>query len=206
MTQRGDMIFDGPDDGATIILAHGAGAPMDHPFMTYHAEALGQAGFRVVRFEFPYMWQRRIDGKKRPPNKGEVLAETWRQVDSRVGASPVIIGGKSMGGRFASMLADELGARACLCLGYPFHPPGKPENLRTAHLETLRTPTLILQGSRDPMGTREAVEQITLSPAVQIHWAEDGNHDLAPRKMSGRTTEQNWQEATQAIVDFIEAL
>jgi predicted alpha/beta-hydrolase family hydrolase len=93
-----------------------------------------------------------------------------------------------------------------LCLGYPFHPPGKPENLQTAHLETLQTPTLILQGSRDPMGTKEAVEQYALSPAVKIHWAEDGNHDLAPRKMSGRTTEQNWQEATQAIVDFIEAL
>ncbi len=111
-----------------------------------------------------------------------------------------------MGGRIASMLADELGARACLCLGYPFHPPGKPEKLRTAHLETIKTPTLILQGSRDPMGSREAVAAMELSPAIRIHWAEDGNHDLTPRKASGHTQDGNWQAAVAAIADFAGSL
>ncbi len=206
MTNRGDLIFDGPDDGTTIILAHGAGIPMDHPFMNFQAEGLSNEGFRVARFEFPYMWQRRLDGKKRPPNRPDVLAETWRQVDSRIGAAPVIVGGKSMGGRFASMLADELGARACICLGYPFHAPGKEDQLRTAHFEAIKTPTLIVQGTRDPMGNRAKVEPLQLSENIKIHWVEDGNHDFVPTKKSGRTTEQNWNEAIQATVAFIEGL
>jgi len=206
MTNRGDLIIDGPDDGTSIILAHGAGIPMDHPFMNFQAENLAAEGFRVVRFEFPYMWQRRLDGKKRPPNKPEVLAETWRQVDSRVGARPVILAGKSMGGRFASMLADELGARACICLGYPFYAPGKETQMRTAHLQTIKTPTLILQGTRDPMGNKATIEPLKLSANVQIHWLEDGNHDLVPTKRGGRTTERNWREGIQTTVAFVEKL
>ncbi len=206
MSPHNDLLFDGPEDGATIILAHGAGVPMDHAFMSHFAEALGARNFRVARFEFPYMWQRRQDGKRRPPNKPEVLLETWRLVDSHIGASPLIVGGKSMGGRFASMLAGELGARACLCLGYPFHPPGKPENLRTQHLEKIHTPTLILQGSRDTMGNRETVEALELPPSIRVHWAEDGDHDLKPRQASGRNHKQNLDEAVEAIASFIEEL
>ena len=91
-----------------------------------------------------------------------------------------------MGGRVASMVADELHARrriaGLLCLGYPFHPVGKPAQLRTAHLAKLKTPTLICQGTRDPFGTRDEVAGYTLSKAIEILWLEDGDHDLRPRK------------------------
>lgn len=101
-------------------------------------------------------------------------------------AGPLVIGGKSMGGRVASMVADELHrdgkAAGLLCLGYPFHPPGRPDRPRTRHLETLETPALICQGTRDPFGTREDVESYRLSDRIGILWLEDGDHDFSPRK------------------------
>ena len=108
-----------------------------------------------------------------------------------------------MGGRMASLIADEVGAAALFCLGYPFHPPGKPERLRTEHLETIATPTLILQGERDPFGTRDEVAGYSLSKAITPHWMPDGNHDLAPRKKSGRTLDENLAEAIDRITGFL---
>jgi predicted alpha/beta-hydrolase family hydrolase len=118
----------------------------------------------------------------------------------------VVIGGKSMGGRIASMIADDAAVTGVVCLGYPFHPPGKPERLRTAHLETLKTSTLIVQGTRDPFGTREEVASYSLSAAIEVEWMEDGDHSLKPRKKSGRTLEDNLAEAVDAIVSFIRSL
>lgn len=156
------IIFDGPDDArATVLLAHGAGAPMDSASMTAAAQALAGQGLRVARFEFAYMAGRRNDGTRKPPPKADKLIAEYRDAVDALGpiAGPLIIGGKSMGGRVASMVADELFATGkiagLLCLGYPFHPPGKPEQLRTAHLEGLSTPALIAQGTRDPFGTRD---------------------------------------------------
>ena len=103
----------------------------------------------------------------------------------------------------ASLVADEAEVAGLVCLGYPFHPVGKPDQLRVAHLQTIQTPTLILQGTRDPFGSREEVEGYRLSPAVTVRWLDDGNHDFAPRKASGRTTEQNWQDAIAAVVGFV---
>jgi predicted alpha/beta-hydrolase family hydrolase len=160
----------------------------------------------VARFEFPYMAHKRSTGQKRPPDREPVLRETWLQVVNRLGRERLVIGGKSMGGRIASLVADEAGVAGLVCLGYPFHPTGKPEQLRVAHLRELRTPTLILQGTRDPFGGREEVQAYGLSPAITVHWLEDGNHDLAPRKASGRTTEQNWQEAIATLVAFVNGL
>src|SRR5438094_291285 len=102
-----DFLFNGPVGAAwTIVLAHGAGAAMDTPFMQFFAGGLASRGFRVARFEFPYMGQRRISGKRGPPDREPVLLETWRQVIQALGAEGLIIGGKSMGGRMASMVAD----------------------------------------------------------------------------------------------------
>ena len=101
------------------------------------------------------------------------MIEAVRETIAGTGA--VFIGGKSMGGRMASMIADEMGVRALVCFGYPFHPPGKPAQLRTAHLETLRTPALILQGSRDPFGTEHEVSTYELSKAIRIEWLPDGS-------------------------------
>jgi len=181
------FLFDGPDTaGVTILLAHGAGAPMDSGSMTATAQALAARGFRVARFEFSYMASRR-QGARKPPPRAETLNPEYREAVAELGAAgPLIIGGKSMGGRIASMVADDLhqqGAIAgLLCLGYPFHPPGKPDQLRTKHLAGLKTPTLICQGTRDEFGTRDEVAGYTLSPAIEILWLEDGDHDLKPRK------------------------
>ena len=198
------FLFDGPERARlTLALAHGAGAPMDSPAMAHHAEGLASRGFRVARFEFPYMAARRRGGKKGPPDREPKLLETWRAVIAALGPERLAIGGRSMGGRMASLLADETGVRALVCISYPFHPPGKPERLRTAHLEAIRTPTLIVQGTRDPFGSPEEIASYALAPAIRLHWAEDGDHGLKPRKASGRTEAQNWDEAEDAIAAFL---
>src|SRR5712691_2037708 len=142
-------LTDGPDDAQqTLVLAHGAGGAMDSTFLNIIARGLAARGMRVVRFEFPYMARRREGEKRGAPDREPVLLDAWRNVVRELGTD-VAIGGKSMGGRMASMVADELGVRGLVCLGYPFHPPGKPQQLRTKHLAALRTPTLIVQGERD---------------------------------------------------------
>lgn len=193
-----------PTGSPTVVLAHGAGAPYDTPFMTTIAEGVAQAGMRVIRFEFPYMQKRRVDGVRRGPNAAAILQKRWRAVVQALRPAPLFIGGKSMGGRIASMLADELNVEGLICLGYPFHPAGRPERLRTEHLRTLKTPTLILQGSRDPMGKREEVAGYTLAETIQVRWLEDGDHSFRPRKRSGLTEAQHLNTAIAAIVSFVQ--
>lgn len=202
-----DFIENGPATApATLVLAHGAGAPMDSPFMERVAGGIGEAGFRVLRFEFPYMAARRHGGKKRPPDRQPVLLATWRSViASQTGQGALVIGGKSMGGRMATLMAAQLsGISGVICFGYPFHPPGKPEKLRTEHLQELSCPTLIVQGERDPFGTREEVPTYGLSPEIGLRWIPDGNHDLAPRKSSGHSVHGNLSDAVKAAVGFLE--
>jgi len=197
-----------PSARLTFAFAHGAGASMDTPFMDFFAEGLAAQGWRVVRFEFPYMARRRSEAKRPPPDRQPVLLQTWRQVIDALGPEKLIIGGKSMGGRMASLIADDAGAgvRGLACLGYPFHPAGKPERLRTEHLATLKTPCLICQGTRDSLGKAEEVAGYDLAKSIRLHWAQDGDHDLKPRKASGRTAEQNWTEALAALDGFFRAL
>ncbi len=182
------FLFDGPEDAAvTVLLAHGAGAPMDSASMTAAANALAKAGLRVARFEFGYMAARRSEGARKPPPRAETLNPEYKAAIAQLAAAgPLVIGGKSMGGRVASMVADELYGEGkivgLLCLGYPFHPPAKPTQLRTKHLAALRTPTLIVQGTRDEFGTAEEVPSYELSEIIELLWLEDGDHDLKPRK------------------------
>ena len=182
-----DFLFDGPDRAeTTILLAHGAGAPMDSASMAATAQALAAAGFRVARFEFGYMAARRTGLRKPPPRAESVQPEYIAAIDALGAEGKLIIGGKSMGGRVASIVADKMHAEkriaGLLCLGYPFHPPEKPQQLRTAHLAHLKTPTLIVQGTRDPFGTPDEVAGYALSKAIEFLWLEDGDHDLKPRK------------------------
>ena len=198
--------FDGPQASAlTVALAHGAGAPMDSPFMDMFADGLAARGLRVARFEFPYMRRRRTEGGRRPPDRAPVLLDAYRQAIAALGGGArLVVGGKSMGGRIASMLADEVGAQGLVCLGYPFHPPGRDASpQRIAHLATLRTPALIVQGTRDSFGTPAEVADYALSGAIRLFWAEDGDHDFKPRKSSGRSREQNRAEALDAVAAFV---
>ena len=193
---------------ATVVLAHGAGAPMDSLYMQTFSEGLAERGFQVMRFEFPYMHDRRKTGIKKPPNQTPILLETWGTIIDHFGSQNLIIGGKSMGGRMASMYAEELEAngtpvKGIVCLGYPFHPPGKPEKLRTEHFISLKTPTLICQGERDMFGTRGDVMTYGLPKSIRFHWLEDGDHDFKPRKKSGFTEQQNWNSAMDAIALFV---
>ncbi|WP_417316592.1 alpha/beta family hydrolase [Emcibacter sp.] len=198
------VLWNGPETSDTlVILAHGAGAPMDNPFMDYFAEGLADNGLRVLRFEFPYMAERRASGKKRPPDRQPKLLTSWREIYEGCGfKGRIFIGGKSMGGRMASLIADELSPTGLICLGYPFYAPGKPDKPRTEHLQSLETPALILQGERDSMGNREAVEGYDLSDSITLEWLPDGNHDLVPRKASGLLPEDNWNRAIEKIIDF----
>ena len=201
-----DFLFDGPEDGSLVALAHGAGAPMDSASLNALAAGLAAEGLRVARFEFPYMRARRTGGRRGAPDREPVLLDTWREAVAELGGGRLVIGGKSMGGRMASRIADEVGARGLVCLGYPFHPPGQPEKTRTAHLADLRTPTLIVQGTRDPFGTPEDVAGYQLSPAIRIVWLEDGDHSFKPRASSGRTEKQNLAEAVAAVAGFVKSL
>jgi predicted alpha/beta-hydrolase family hydrolase len=183
---------------------------MDSPSMNAAAKALAEAGLRVARFEFGYMASRRsAAGRKPPPRAESVMPEYVAAVDDLGPTTgPLIIGGKSMGGRVASMVADSLfdaGRIAGLvCLGYPFHPPGRPEQLRTKHLLALKTPALIFQGTRDEFGTQEEVPGYGLPPSIKMHWLEDGDHDLKPRKaISGHTSAQHLADVATTLKEWI---
>jgi predicted alpha/beta-hydrolase family hydrolase len=171
---------------------------MDAPFMTSVARGLEERGIHVIRFEFPYMAARRRGEKRGVPDREPVLLQSWRDVVAEhAGGERLAIGGKSLGGRIASMIADEVHARALVCFGYPFHPPGKPEKLRTKHLATLATPALILQGERDPFGTRTDVAGYTLSPAIHIEWLPGADHSFKPRE------KENLARAVALAAEFI---
>ena len=200
---------------AHLLLAHGAGAPMDSPFMNQMAEQLAKSRIGVTRFEFAYMAARRDTGKRAPAPRAEKLLDAYRAtIDAVVNdlpdETPLMIGGKSLGGRVASMIAVEQWESdmiaGLVCLGYPFHPSGKPDKLRIAHLEGFDCPALIVQGTRDPLGTLDDVATYPLDKRINIHWLIDGDHDLKPRKSSGFSHEQHLSEASRAIASFAQKL
>ena len=203
-----DFLKTGPPDAAVHFLcAHGAGGGMDSAFLKTMVALLAERGIATHRFEFAYMAARRQGGSRKPPPRAERLMDEYRAAVAAMPAgAALLIGGKSMGGRVASLIADELFAgqriAGLVCLGYPFHPPNKPEQLRTAHLEHLACPALMVQGERDPFGGRGEVETYRLSPAIRFHWVGDGDHDLGPRGASGFTRKGNLAAAADAIASF----
>jgi len=208
MTQK-PRIFDGPAESPVcVLLAHGSGAGMESPAMGTIADGLAEAGLRVMRFEFPYMQTIRKTGKRRPPDRAPVLLEHFREEIRQCGYSPerIVLAGRSMGGRMASMIADEFEVMALVCLGYPFHPPARPDKLRTEHLEDLATPTLVLQGERDSFGNVEEVGQYALSKSIVVTWVPDGDHGFKPRKASGHTEQGNLEFAVDEFVSFVTAV
>lgn len=202
-----DWLINGPSNALrTIVLAHGAGAPMGSEFMAVIASGLAAHGIRVVRFEFLYMRERRLTGRKRPPDREPKLRVAWLDVIDELKAEGIVIGGKSMGGRIASLIADEAGVAGLVCLGYPFHPTGKPDRLRVDHLRELTTPTLILQGERDAFGNRAEVTSYDLPKTIRVEWLPDGDHGFKPRKASGLTQTENWAAAIEQSAAFVNSL
>lgn len=217
MTEPRPFLEAAPADAkATLLLAHGAGAGMDTRYMEEICQLLADRNVATLRFEFDYMAARRTGAKRKPPPKAEKLVDEYRAAvkaatkqirNSRTGRHRLAIGGKSMGGRVASLVAGELHEKrevaALVCLGYPFHPPGIPEKTRTEHLAALACPTLIVQGERDPFGNRDDVAGYTFAPSIALHWIDDGDHDFGPRGSSGFTRKGNLAAAADAVATFL---
>jgi len=189
---------------ATLVLAHGAGAPQTHPWMVAMARALAAASVTVVTFNFLY-----TEAGRRGPDRAPVLESTWLGVlqDLRgKGFGPrLFIGGKSMGGRYATMIAAKDGVEVAgvVLLGYPLHPPGEPRKLRVAHLPKVRAPMLFVQGSRDTFGTKDELEPVLSDlPRARLVVIEGGDHSLATPKKSGVTLPQTMAHVAREIARF----
>ena len=194
-----------PQTDITVVLAHGAGAGMDSDFMSAMARGLCDNGIPVVRFEFPYMAQRRETGTRRPPDRMPILEAAFVEQLQQY-APRCVAAGKSMGGRVASMMLAQQQCLGAISLGYPFHPPGRPENLRTDHWGQIVRPWLIVQGTRDPFGTLDEVEQYPLPVSAQVAWLADGDHDFKPRKVSGFRQADHWQRAVDLMTHWLKEL
>jgi hypothetical protein len=198
------MVQGSPRKGS-VLFAHGAGAGMDTPFMDTFSDELASSGYQVIRFEFPYRQKMRQDGRRRPPDRMPTLVaslkEQWQRLDP---SRPRVLMGKSMGGRVAMTAANALSAHACIALGYPLHPPGKPDNKRLEPLQSVRCPTLVIQGERDSMGKPDAWRSLTLARQIRLVWMRDGDHSLQPRKSSGLTSTGQWREAAGHVCNFLD--
>lgn len=210
-----EILTNGPECGPVYVFAHGAGADMKSEFITQVAEKLAEKGIRVVRFNFPYMIKRAEDGKRRPPDRAPKLMAAYEDVIKKLNC-PVVLGGKSMGGRMSSMLMaensqrdkkDQLPILGSACLGYPFHAPKKDPKERLDHLKQLTEPLLIVQGTRDALGNQEEVNGYTkaeeINSSIKVSWLEDGDHDLKPRKISGFSHQQHIDSAVEQVAEFV---
>lgn len=203
-----DVLREGAVDAPVrILLAHGAGAGMDHGFLAQLSRLLAGPEIEVVRFNFPYMTKRAQDGKRRPPDRQPLLLEHWRQMVREFAHPRLFLAGKSMGGRMAAELyhdgGDAMNAAGLLILGYPFHPPAKPDRWRGDVLKQIKVPTLLLQGERDTFGSRAELAEFPFSPNVSVHWLTDGDHGFKPRKVSGVSEQENMQYAADTIKHFV---
>jgi predicted alpha/beta-hydrolase family hydrolase len=200
------------DPKGVFLLAHGAGRGAASPFLETIAQGIVKAGVRVVRFNFPYMERMLQTGKRKSPNSGNVLRKCFSDVVShcieqeQVPSKYIIVAGKSMGARAATMIADRHQVAGAVCLSYPFHPPRKPEPLRITHLQRINTPTLICQGERDPNGRREEVEQYSLSKSVQFHWIANADNKFKTPVISGPSQQENLTDVIKAVTRFIDDL
>ncbi|MEE1621706.1 alpha/beta family hydrolase [Zafaria sp. Z1313] len=195
-------------EGATalLVLAHGAGAGMEHPFMAGFAAGMYDAGVATLRFDFPY----RAAGRSFP-DRPPVAIDAWRAaMESARGLAaglPVFSAGKSFGGRMASMaVAEGMETEGLVYLGYPLHAPGKPEKPRDAHLYGITAPMLFLQGSRDPFALPGELEPVVerIGATARLHWIEGGDHSFKVAR-SGRTPAEDGALAAVRAAEFIAA-
>ncbi len=192
----------------TIIIAHGAGGDMNHEFIIAMAEGLADAGFATLRFNFVYSEL----GKKTPDNPGR-LAAAWRAAfefirnDAQLGATEIVVSGKSMGGRIGSQLVADglLPADRLILFGYPLHAPGKKESLRDAHLYRLKLPTLFIQGTRDSMCDMEKLEGVL--DGMKTKWrlavVDGGDHSFKVPKARGHSQREVFKDILQRTGDWL---
>lgn len=211
----GDWRVDGrPGQDPFVILAHGAGAPFTSEFMESLAQDLVANSIAVLRFHFPYMFDRQQTGKKRPPDRAHRLVSAWRSVVdvavAEFSVSSIVVAGKSMGGRMASlMLAEEPPptVKAAVYLGYPLHPPGKPDRLRKDHLPAIQVPQLFMSGTRDALATESLLDEVVggLDDQASIYWVPGGDHsfDLLKRPSTPESRDAVRREWFDALVEFV---
>ena len=204
-----EILFDGPPKAETVVvLAHGAGGGMRSDFMTHVAAGLSSAGFGVSRFEFPY-----VAAGRRAPDKNSVLeaafVEVLTEVRDRRSPELLVAGGKSMGGRIASQIAAE-GAvvDGLVFLGYPLHPPGRPDRIRAGHLGAVKSPMLFVEGTRDPFCPLDTLRTVLtpLPSHPEVAVIADGDHSFKVRKSSGRSTADAWDEVVEATREWLTRL
>lgn len=209
----GEFLYSGPKNGPVLVLAHGADAAADSAFMQAVANGMATHGIRVVRFDFEYMQRALRTARRQPPSPVHQLVQEYRDVILRLqaeGSKRLVIGGKSMGGRVASLLIQQEDCPpavvGCACLGYPFHPQGKPHALRTAHLQELRRPLLIVQGERDGFGSKAEVTEYLLDQQIGWLWLAEADHDFRPRQRSGLSQEQHLEQTCARLAEFVRQL
>jgi len=200
----------GYDAARALVLAHGAGNDMHSAFLSYVHTTLAERGVLTVKFNFPY-----TERKARAPDRPAVLEATWRAVAAAVRDDPELaprrlaLGGKSMGGRIASMIAaDGEPCAGLVLLGYPLHPAGQPGKLRVEHLARLRVPTLFVQGTRDPLCDMSLLEAALepLTAPVTLHRIEEGDHSFAVPKRLGRDSRAIWEEIAGVVEQWLSRL
>lgn len=202
------VLSDGPSDGrAVVVLAHGAGAGMTNDFMAAMASGLAGHGLLCLRFEFLYM----AAGRK-SPDRASVLEDTYRAVAEHAATvaagRPLILGGKSMGGRIASQaVAAGAPADGLVFHGYPLHPPGRPDRQRSAHLPSIGIPMLFVEGTRDPFCPLDTLRTVIASEKLDadLFVIEDGDHSFKVRKSSGRSTQEAWAEVVTRTAEWIDS-
>jgi predicted alpha/beta-hydrolase family hydrolase len=202
-----EILGHGPEDGrAVVVLAHGAGSGMRSDFMAFMADGLAAEGFLCLRFEFPYM-----QAARKSPDKAAVLEDAYRRVAEHArgvaGGRPLVLGGKSMGGRIASQaVAAGAPADGLVFHGYPLHPPGRPDRVRKAHLPDVTVPMLFVEGTRDPFCPLDTLRDVIAETGVDAELVviDDGDHSFKVRKPSGRSTKEAWGEVVRHTGDWIE--
>ena len=203
--------YQGPKRGAdrAVLLAHGAGADMNASTLTSVTDALAAAKMPSLRFNFPYKAAGRR-GPDRPPVLEAAVRDAIDELAKRTKLTPdrFVLGGRSMGGRICSMVAAESGALGLALLGYPLHPPGKPDQLRVDHFAKLKLPVLFASGTRDAFGTPEELKKNAkkIKGPVTFHWIDTADHGFKPLKSSGISQPQALTGVADAVVDFVRSL
>lgn len=207
-------VYTGPRRGAdrAVLLAHGAGADLEAPALVAVARALADRGIPSLRFNYPYR-----DAGRRAPDRPAVLLEATRAAAadlsrrSRLDPERIVVGGRSMGGRYCSLVVadadDPLAALGLLLLGYPLHPAGKPDQPRVEHLGRIRVPTLLVSGTRDALGSKDALRRAArrIRGPVSWHWVETGDHSFKPLRSSGRSLDEVLADLAEASADWVAA-